>query len=246
MSTTTTTSAPSAQLMLPGQAAAPAGPADMTMMYVMHHAFRRDLGRFTGAVAATPLEDRATWKALAARWDRFFEILHHHHSLEDRYVWPFLMERADATEREVLEAMEDEHGHIDPLLTSVAEGFAALAADELPVEGEDKRAALAVRMAATRDLLGRHLEHEETEAIAILQRRSTAEDWHRLEKDEIGKVKIAVPLTFMVGWCAEDIPARERDQVFATVGRPFKVLWWLCRGSFRRGERRAFHYAGVR
>ena len=148
--------------------------------------------------------------------------------------------------KRVIAEVLDEHGHIDPLLTSVAEGFAALAADELPVDGEDKRAALAVRMAATRDLLGRHLEHEETEAIAILQRRSTAEDWHRLEKDEIGKVKIAVPLTFMVGWCAEDIPAKQRDQVFATVGRPFKVLWWLCRGSFRRGERAAFRYAGVR
>ena len=31
------------QLFLPGQAAAPDGPDDMQMMYLMHHAFRRDL-----------------------------------------------------------------------------------------------------------------------------------------------------------------------------------------------------------
>jgi Hemerythrin HHE cation binding domain len=240
MSTTTTVPAP--QMMLPGQTAAPEGPADMTMMYVMHHAFRRDLARFAQAVGATPLEDRATWKALAGRWDRFFTILHHHHSLEDRYIWPFLMQRADAEERETLQAMEDEHGHIDPLLTSVAEGFAALGGDRLPPGSEDVRAALRVRVAATRDTLGQHLRHEETEAIVILQRHSTTADWHRIEKEEIGKHKIAVPMPFLVGWCAEGIPAKERDEVFATVGLPFKILWVLSRRSFRRGEHHAFRY----
>ena len=238
---TTTTYPP--QVRLPGQAAAPAGPADMTMMYVMHHAFRRDLGRFATAVAETPLEDRATWKALGARWDRFFTILHHHHTMEDEYIWPFLLERADAHEREVLEAMEAEHSQIDPLLTSVAEGITALAADRLPEGAEDLRAALRVRVVATRDTLARHLEHEETDAIAILQRHSTTEDWHRVEKEQIGGNKVPVPLPFMVGWCAEGIPAKERAEIFGIVGPGFKVLWFLTRGGYRRRECKAFRYA---
>jgi hypothetical protein len=228
--------------MLPGQTAAPGGPADMTMMYVMHHAFRRDLDRFVAAVAATPVEDRAAWTALATRWDRFFTILHHHHSLEDQYIWPFLMERADAAEREVLEAMEEEHEQIDPLLTAVAEGFAALAGDRVPAGAEDLRAGLKVRVSATRDLLARHLRHEETEAIAVLQRCTTAEEWKGLT-DQIESSKIALPLPFVVGWCAEGIPARERDEIFRTAGLPFKVLWLLTRRGFRRGEAKAFRYA---
>lgn len=239
MSTTTTHAS---QMMLPGQAAAPGGPADMTMMYVMHHAFRRDLARFADAVAATPVEDRATWTALAARWDRFFEILHHHHEAEDLLIWPFLMQRADAEEQQTLEAMEDEHSQIDPLLTAVAEGFAALAGDRVPAGAEDLRAALKVRMAATRDLLARHLAHEETDAIAILQRHTTEETWKAIE-EQIGKRKSPVPISYMVGWCAEGVPARQLDEVFGLVGTPFKVLWWLCRGSFRRGERKAFRRA---
>src|SRR5215213_10029079 len=95
------------QLMLPGQAAAPVGPVDMKMMYVMHHGFRRDLNRFTEAVAETPLAEKDTWVALAARWERFFDVLHLHHSGEDAGVWPFLLERADADERATLEAMEE-------------------------------------------------------------------------------------------------------------------------------------------
>jgi hypothetical protein len=231
------------QIRLPGQTAAPGGPADMTMMYVMHHAFRRDLDRFTSAVAETPLADRATWKALAARWDRFFTILHHHHTVEDLYIWPFLMERADAEEQKTLEAMEGEHEQIDPLLASVADGFTALAGDRLPAGSEDVRAGLKVRMAATRDLLARHLEHEETQALVILQRHSTTEDWHRIEKEQIGKDKIPVPMPFMVGWCAEEVPAKEMDEIFGIVGRPFQVLWLLTRRGFRRGERKAFKYA---
>jgi hypothetical protein len=240
MSTTTTHPT---QITLPGQTATPEGPADMTMMYVMHHAFRRDLDRFVSAVTETPLEDRAIWKALAARWDSFFKILHHHHTVEDLYIWPFLVQRADAAERETLDAMEEEHGHIDPLLDSVAEGFRTLASDRLPAGAEDLRAALRVRVVATRDTLARHLEHEETEAIVILQRHSTTADWHRIEKEEIGKKTPPVPMPFMVGWCAEEVPAKELNEVFGIVGTPFKVLWLLTRRGFRRGERKAFKYA---
>ena len=62
--TTTTTPAWPTQLLLPGQAAAPEGPVDMIMMYVMHHAFRRDLTAFAAAAAATPVDDQPTWQAL--------------------------------------------------------------------------------------------------------------------------------------------------------------------------------------
>lgn len=230
------------QITLPGQAAAPDGPIDMTMMYVMHHAFRRDLARFTTAVAATPLEDRATWQALADRWDRFAGILHHHHSIEDDLIWPYLMDRADDGERATLQAMEDEHGEFDPLLSSVARGLAGLAGDRPPVQGEDLRAALTVRVAATRDVLGRHLEHEETETIAILQRRADLTSWRAIE-EEADQRKISVPLTFMVGWCAEEVPTTQLDGIFTSVGPGFRILWLLVRGRFRRGERRAFRYA---
>ena len=45
------------QVLLPGQAAAPEGPVDMIMMYVMHHAFRRDLAAFAARVPSVAVED---------------------------------------------------------------------------------------------------------------------------------------------------------------------------------------------
>src|SRR3954471_5991101 len=98
---TTQTSRPAdvPQLLLPRQVAAPAGPVDVHMMYVMHHAFRRDLVLFADAAAATPAADRETWTALAGRWAIFSEILHHHHSGEDVRLWPRLMQVATEEER---------------------------------------------------------------------------------------------------------------------------------------------------
>ena len=52
------------QISLPGQAHVAEGPHDQTGMYLMHHAFRRDLAAFEAAVRQTPLHDDAVWRAL--------------------------------------------------------------------------------------------------------------------------------------------------------------------------------------
>ena len=127
MSTTETDAAWPQQIRLAGQTAAHPGPVDMSMMYVMHHAFRRDLAAFTAAARATPVSDRRAWAALAERWALFAEALHHHHSGEDRALWPLLLERTDAAGRATLRAMEDEHAEIDPILEACAAGFERLA-----------------------------------------------------------------------------------------------------------------------
>ena len=238
-----TTSTYPDQLTLPGQAAAPGGPVDMTTMYLMHHAFRRDLRRFADAVAATPVTDRPTWQALGERWDRFFTILHHHHTGEDAGIWPVLLERADAHERHHLEAMEEEHRHLDPLLTGVAEGFETLRGELVPRQAEEVRAALRDRLAETRGLLGEHLAHEEMHAMAILQRHLTPADWERIAEEHFKVDEHPVALRFLVPWVVDEVPVDKLDEVFANHGQGLRILWWLTRRGFRLGERRAFRYA---
>src|SRR4051794_29381499 len=84
----------SVPLLLPGQAAAPEGPADLTMMYVLHHAFRRDLDDFVAAAGRLPISDRDAWRRLSERWRTFGILLHDHHAKEDDYLWPLLVEKA--------------------------------------------------------------------------------------------------------------------------------------------------------
>jgi hypothetical protein len=215
-------------------------------MFLMHHAFRRDLRLFTAAAAATPLEDRATWRALEARWRGFARILHHHHSGEDRVLWPLLLSRVDAAGdaagRATLEAMEAEHEEIDPLLAGCAEGFARLASTA-PAEGDaDSRAALVVRLTATRDRLGAHLGHEESDAMALLQRHLTQQEWHALDK-EFAKDYKPSDVLFALPWVLHEVPSELWDRVRAFIGRPMVVAWRLAlRRPFERRERRAFRH----
>lgn len=53
--------------MLPGQHASPEGPVDLSTMYVMHHAFRRDLSRILAATETTSITDHRRWVALRGR-----------------------------------------------------------------------------------------------------------------------------------------------------------------------------------
>jgi hypothetical protein len=231
------------QLTLPGQAAAPDGPVDLTPMFLMHHAFRRDLANFAGAVRATPVTDRRTWQALDQRWQRFATILHHHHSGEDRYIWPELCAAVDtggtAEDRATLDAMEAEHGEIDPMLEACARGFATLAerADETA------RAALVADLTRTREKLGAHLGHEERDALGLVQRFLTAEDWAVMDK-KIGSGYPAKLIPFTLAWVMHDLPADGRAAATAFLGRPAYALWSLAfRRPFERTERAAFRYA---
>lgn len=226
------------QLRLPGQAAAPEGPIDMQMMYLLHHAFRRDLDRFAEAVRATPVDDRRTWRLLGERWELFAEVLHKHHTAEDDLIWPVVTRLGSAEDVLVLEAMESEHREIDPLLEACATGFRRLGhrADE------DTRAALAVRVCAVRESLRRHLAHEESSAIAIIQRTVGPEQWEAIDR-EIGEGYTFGFAVRVVPWVAHDVPREALRRVFAQIETPFRMIWRLSRGRFARREARVFQYA---
>jgi hypothetical protein len=235
---TTATNLPQ-QLRLPGQTAAHPGPVDMSMMYVMHHAFRRDLAALAAAAAATPASATSTWVALAARWELFNEALHHHHTGEDTGLWPTLMERTDDAGREVLVAMESEHAEMDSLLRSCSEGFARMAT----TPDEDTRGALAIRVAATRERIGEHLRHEETDAIAIIQQTLTNEDWHNIDETYFKRNMSFSKVLALVPWVLHGVPGPVRDGLFAGPGgRAYKLVWRLTRRRFERADKAAFAY----
>jgi hemerythrin HHE cation binding domain-containing protein len=226
------------QLFLPRQVAAPEGPVDMAMMYVAHHGFRRDLEAFCAAVRATPASDRATWRALLRRWELFSIALHHHHSGEDAWLWPVLIERAAPSEKQLLVAMENEHAEIDPALDACTSGLRRLAG----TADEDARAALVVHLSATKEALYRHLAHEETETMALLQRVLAPAEWqemnHKFERSFTPR-----QLAWAVPWIVTELPDEVRDALFAQPGAaPLKVVYLLFRGKFARLQREAFRH----
>lgn len=220
--------------LLPGQAAAPPGPVDVTAMYVMHHAFRRDLRDFSQAVAATAPVEHAVWIALRDRWERFGEVLHKHHVAEDQGLWPLLRSRG-ADER-ALDAMEAEHAAIDPLLAAIRSGFTAMVDDPSP----SARAALGYRLSTAGTLLGAHLGHEEREAMALVQAHLTQADWERVEKEHFQAAYGPGDIPFVVAWTLKGLPPAGLRAARALGGLPIRILALVTGPAFRRRERAAF------
>lgn len=243
--TATPTPQHAGQLMLPGQAAAPDGPVDLTAMFTMHRGFRRDLANFGRAVPATPVDDRETWAALAARWGVFAQILHHHHTGEDAGLWPLLLERVDASGdaegRATLEAMAAEHSAIDPLLDACGAGFRRMT----QAPDVDARDALAEDLTATREHLDAHLAHEERDAMALVQRHLGMEDWLRVSVEHFEKPLTARQLLRVAQWVLPGLPPEAIDRMRAEPKVPTLILLWrlFLRRPFERRERRAFRYA---
>ncbi len=117
---------------LPGSDAARhgTGDADLTIMLAAHGALRRDLERLARAAEFANLPDPGGRACVRAGWETFKRQLHLHHTAEDVVVWPALRERLAHSEnaQSVLDAMEAEHGQIDPLLTDGADRDQAHAA----------------------------------------------------------------------------------------------------------------------
>ncbi|XBB68543.1 hemerythrin domain-containing protein [Nocardioides sp. WV_118_6] len=227
------------QILLPGQAAAPAGPADMTMMYVLHHAFRRDLRDFRAVVEGVAADDQAAWGRLRERWGLFTSELHTHHTKEDEILWPLLAgrarEAADLDSLRVLREMEAEHGVLDPLLTSCDAGFTALAAQADPDVLGDLRDDLADLDAA----LDRHLGHEESAAVPILQRYVAGEEWEVIEREKFrGRPSVGHARRFLP-WIFKGLGADAADRVLAIGGPGMRLLLASSRRGFERRERAA-------
>jgi iron-sulfur cluster repair protein YtfE (RIC family) len=156
---------------LPGTDAARhgTGDADLTIMLAAHDAFRRDLTRLVRTAVAADLSDPARRRSVAAGWELFKHQLHLHHTAEDEIIWPVLRPRLAHSEHalSVLDAMEDEHELIDPLLAAVDTGFA---------QRDDSLADVIDALVSS---LTGHLAHEERDGLPLIGAALTAAEWRR-------------------------------------------------------------------
>jgi hemerythrin-like domain-containing protein len=142
---------------------------DLTMMYVMHDAMRRDLVSIARGAARTG-DDPARLHAANFGWKVFVQFITVHHRAEDSFLWPRMRQLvADRpSELALLDAMEAEHSRIDPLIESVEAAFAD------PEHGHERLGDLADALAGE---VSGHLQHEENDALPLVSAFLPAQEW---------------------------------------------------------------------
>jgi iron-sulfur cluster repair protein YtfE (RIC family) len=190
-------------------AVAQQGTIDFTVMYVTHDAFRRDLERFAGAVAA----GQAHAPGVQAGWQNFKNQLDVHHSVEDAALWPRVISAVrDRPEALALMAeMEAEHGRLHPKMDAVDAGIASRAAD------------LGDRVADLGGVLGQHMRHEEESALPLIQEMLTPKDWNAF-RGAMARRQGPKGAAMYVPWILDGLGEEDRRRFFAEMGKPVAVV----------------------
>jgi hypothetical protein len=200
---------------------------DMTMMYAVHDALRRELGRIA-AIAARPGDDPRPVLRAAAGWEMFKRYLHIHHTAEDETVWPVLapLLAGRPDDLALVAAMESEHAAIDPLLGAVD---AALADRDY---GPQRLGALIDALVTG---LSGHLRHEEDEALALIDATLTEEQVGRLGQRQAEL--IGADAARYLPWLLDGTSPEATAAVLARVPGPartaYREQWRAAYGDLR-------------
>src|SRR5690606_25527698 len=93
-----------------------------------------------------------------------------------------------------------------------------------------------------RERLGHHLGHEESDALALVQRYLSQTDWEHFEKVFVTPAKSLRETLLVVGWVLREMPASGAARLMHTAKGFLLVYRLLLRGPFARRERRAFRH----
>jgi iron-sulfur cluster repair protein YtfE (RIC family) len=208
---------------LPGSEAARhgTGDADLTVMIAAHDAFRRDLTSLARAAAAAGAgRAGADWdpdrrERVGRGWEVFKRQLHFHHTGEDRHIWPTLGERLARSEsaRSTLQAMEEEHSRVDPLLDAVDAAFAD------PAGGR-----LADTVGELATTLHSHLAHEERDALPLIGTALTAAEWRRVGRRLGFENGLAGSAEFFA-WMLDGATDAQSAGVLSTMPPPLRLVY---------------------
>ena len=194
-----------------------AGRSDWTLMIAIHDALRRDLDEL--------LHTTAGRAAARTRWNVFRGHLRFHLAAEDAVMWwPARARLAGHPNGQVLlDAMEDEHRLIGPLL--------AVTDDAFTMDADPGR--LRHLLARLRTRLTSHLAHEEADALPLISQIMTQRELSRISSAVRGGYNVRRAAA-IVPWALADASPDVCHLVMAELPAPVRLLHqslWLPRYS---------------
>lgn len=183
------------------------GRLDLTAMYAMHDALRREAAQLARVTARVDVDPHHVLRS-AAGWALFTTCLRVHHSAEDDTLWPVLRrtlaERPD--ELALLAAIEAEHAAIAEVVAMIEDILAT------PAAGLDQLGDLTDALVT--GLTG-HLRHEEDQALPLIEAFATPAQWARF--GEVHAQGIAPDIARVLPWLLDGATERTATTVLSAL-----------------------------
>jgi hemerythrin-like domain-containing protein len=188
----------------------------MTMNRAIHHAVRRDLDRLEEALRLVEDGDRGRVAQLSRAWQNLHDQLVEHHETEDEVIWPAL--EGLGIDPVLLGEMESEHGAMREALEMLHDDMRRLAGSASVTDA----IAAAETVATTREVVERHLTHEELELEPQILRHKESPQWQAVEK----QLRSGSPVRGgrMFAWILDGASPEVVAYVRSVVPRPVLVL----------------------
>jgi hypothetical protein len=173
---------------------------DMTMMFAIHDALRRDL------------EHVAQVDTRSAGWDLFARMLHLHHTIEDDMLWPMVRDAVAGRSDDLalLDEMETEHAALVPLLETL---------DRALADGKTASQARADLEARVRE----HLTHEEREALPLIDRTLTQQQWIAFGQESAQRV--GADMSRFLPWVLEGADDDTTAHLLGVIPEPVRQTY---------------------
>jgi hypothetical protein len=172
---------------------------DMTMMLATHDALRRDLAQ------VTDLETRTQG------WSIFDRMLRMHHQIEDDLLWPVMRDEVKSSDDlALLDQMEAEHTAIGPLLEALD---GALARSDAASRAHSDLATHLVD----------HLAHEERDALQLVDRTLTEEQWMKI--GQAMAQQVGPDMSTYLPWLLEDADDDTTTRVLGVIPPPVQETY---------------------
>lgn len=167
--------------------------ADTRDVVLLHDAFRREFRLLPGLVRETGCGQVARAATVTEHLQLITGFLHHHHTGEDRLLWPVLLDRADAKFAPTVLLMEAQHERVAEqleLVEGLSTAFAATA-------GPEEQSALAAACDLLYVLLDEHLSAEENRVLPLAERYISKQEWITMGEEGLGTLpKRQLPIAF--------------------------------------------------
>jgi len=192
------------------QGTPPDAPADVAFMLALHSALRRDLSRLEDV--ANRADGMQVPLTVLAGWDAFRRELDNHHSAEDDDLWPILRPHlSEPTDLAVLDAMVQEHEQIPEALDAV----------DAALRGDGDLREPAQRLST---VVRNHLEHEEREALPLVESHLTRAQWRRFLLTVRGRRTLRERPQFLT-WILDDASNQDAAAVLSELPPPARVVY---------------------